>query len=50
MTKFDPPAPSIIVRSRAVDKAMIEVTKLRKDRQIKEGLRECNDSVTDNIS
>lgn len=42
MAKLDPPAPGIAVRSKAIEKAMAEPSKLRIDRQITDTLRQCN--------
>ena len=49
MAKLDPPAPSIAVRSKAIEKAMAEVSKLRIDRQITDALRQRNGPQTDRI-
>lgn len=46
MTKLDPPAPSIVARSKAIEKAVIQVTKLRNDCLIKDALRMRNGPVT----
>ncbi|OXV09105.1 hypothetical protein Egran_03132, partial [Elaphomyces granulatus] len=49
MAKLDPPAPSIAVRSKAIEKAMAEVSKLRINRQITDALRQRNGPQTDRI-
>jgi len=49
MTKLDPPAPSMAVRSKAIAKAMKEVTKMRIDRQITDALRQRNGPRVDEV-
>ncbi|KHJ33003.1 hypothetical protein EV44_g3788 [Erysiphe necator] len=49
MTKLDPPAPDMVSRAKAVQKAMEEVTKLRLNRQIVQALREYNDPLIDAV-
>ncbi|KAI0993522.1 hypothetical protein K3495_g14662 [Podosphaera aphanis] len=49
MSKLDPPTPSILQRAKAIEKAMIEVTRLRNNRQIQDALRQRNGPQVDHM-
>lgn len=49
ISELDPPAPSIAKRAAALKKAMIEVSKLRASRQVKDALRTRNGPITKDI-
>ncbi|KAF5205121.1 Ribonuclease h-like protein [Thalictrum thalictroides] len=49
MLKLDPPAPDMITRGKAVQKAMEEITKLRLNRKIVQALKERNGPRTDAV-